>query len=420
MHDTAFQIGCRAIDTYSNVSTANILEIGSYDVNGSLRNHVGSDTKYVGLDFEAGPGVDIVVTPGTAFPVEDDHFDLVIASSALEHDPAFWNTFLEMCRKAKRGGYIYINVPSNGVVHRYPQDCWRFYPDSGRALAAWARSQGQEIKLVESFIANRQNDIWNDFVAVFHKAGAYEKAPSHFLYQQFPSANVLTDDVGEPIHSVAETEDMLLSAGARAEAEELRGALAETQEQAAVLSRQLDTAREQIAENRHEIAQISGQAESLQNKLAEANAWASRLAEERRAAEAETGRIGQALVEAEKARNSAIEAQRSIEKTLQIYDEDNANLIAQLDDAQKRLSILHDRADKLEWLQKVNALLMVSSGWWGFMPPAFRRKRELRRLAQQGLFDADRYYDLHSDVRAEGMDPLRHYILHGISEGREI
>lgn len=43
-------------------------------------------------------------------------------------------TFLEYARVIKPGGMIYINAPSNGDYHRYPDDNWRFYPDCGRVL----------------------------------------------------------------------------------------------------------------------------------------------------------------------------------------------------------------------------------------------------------------------------------------------
>lgn len=75
-------------------------------------------------------------------------------------------------------------------------------------------------------------------------------------------------------------------------------------------------------------------------------------------------------------------------------------------------------SSQLEWLQQVNAVLMSSPRWWSLMPPQWSRRKELLRLKMRGLFDAEHYLELHPDVRAEGMDPLRHYILHGMAEGR--
>jgi SAM-dependent methyltransferase len=139
MHDTAFHIGSLAMNIYADLRTDSILEVGSQAINGSLREIALPTTRYFGIDIEEGEGVDLVIEQGEPLPVENDSFDLVIASSVFEHDPCFWMTFLEMCRATRDGGFIYINAPSNGVVHRYPQDNWRFYPDSGRALAEEAR-----------------------------------------------------------------------------------------------------------------------------------------------------------------------------------------------------------------------------------------------------------------------------------------
>jgi hypothetical protein len=51
------------------------------------------------------------------------------------------------------------------------------------------------------------------------------------------------------------------------------------------------------------------------------------------------------------------------------------------------------------------------------MPWALRREEERRR--RQGLFDAEFYLEKYSDVRAAGMDALRHYVEHGAAEGRK-
>ena len=73
---------------------------------------------------------------------------------------------------------MYLNVPSNGKVHRYPIDGWRFYPDAAHSLVNWANRNSYNCLLLESFIGDKIGDInedgvWNDFVAVFLKDQAY-------------------------------------------------------------------------------------------------------------------------------------------------------------------------------------------------------------------------------------------------------
>lgn len=148
-----------------------MLELGSQDVNGALRDHSPKGAQYVGVDAVPARGVDLVIDPVAPLPFLDGTFDVVVTSSAFEHDFHFWETFLELLRVIAPGGLLYLNAPSNGGFHRYPVDCWRFYPDAGQALARWACSRGIETELIESFIGLPENDHWADFVAVFRKGG---------------------------------------------------------------------------------------------------------------------------------------------------------------------------------------------------------------------------------------------------------
>ena len=74
-------------------------------------------------------------------------------------------------RILKPEGLFYLNAPSAGSVHRYPVDCWRFYPDSGLALTNWGRRNDIPCSLVESFI--HEGGSWQDFVAVILKDEKY-------------------------------------------------------------------------------------------------------------------------------------------------------------------------------------------------------------------------------------------------------
>ena len=75
-------------------------------------------------------------------PFADESVDIVVSTSCLEHSEMFWLSFLEMLRVLRPTGLLYLNVSSNGNFHRYPVDCWRFYPDSGVAMVCWARRNG--------------------------------------------------------------------------------------------------------------------------------------------------------------------------------------------------------------------------------------------------------------------------------------
>lgn len=146
-----------------------VIEIGSLDLNGNLRDIFPASIEYLGVDFAPGKGVDVVLKDPYSLPFSNNEFDVLITSSCLEHSEMFWLVFLEIMRILKPDGLCYINVPANGGFHRHPVDCWRFYPDSGKALVTWAKRNNYNAALVESFTSHQIGDLWNDFVAVFIK-----------------------------------------------------------------------------------------------------------------------------------------------------------------------------------------------------------------------------------------------------------
>jgi SAM-dependent methyltransferase len=222
MHTTALEIGGAFLDAYKRPGGL-VVDVGSYDVNGSLRSVCPPEMRYLGLDLEEGPGVDLVVEHEKPFPLPEGGADLVVSSSAFEHDSAFWVSFLELVRITKPGGLIYINVPSNGHVHSHPYDCWRFYPDAGVSLERWANREKRPVTLVESFIAERRGEFWNDFVAVFVRGKVAElRREPPWLSDRFPCTNVRRLGSETVLKPRKQTEDQVLLAKALAENRQLR------------------------------------------------------------------------------------------------------------------------------------------------------------------------------------------------------
>lgn len=173
MHPSALMNCKMFFDTYGACFSANekvrVIEIGSQDVNGSLRQLAPSHFEYIGVDFVPGKGVDIVLDDPYKLPFESECADIVLSSSCFEHSEMFWLVYLEIMRVIKPRGLFYLNAPSNGPFHRYPVDCWRFYPNSGQALVTWARRNQMNSALLESYTSGQYDMQWNDFVAVFLK-----------------------------------------------------------------------------------------------------------------------------------------------------------------------------------------------------------------------------------------------------------
>jgi predicted SAM-dependent methyltransferase len=172
MHFTSLKSGEVFAEAYS-VKNGVVVDLGGRNINGSLRSFFESkQMKFVCVDMEADPSVDIVIPPGEKLPFEDGSVDLIVSTSCFEHDPCFWLTFKEMTRIIKPSGYIYVNAPSAGVYHKYPGDNWRFYSDAGQALAFWSGKQMSNetiypVKVIETF--NILGSQFNDFVCVWQR-----------------------------------------------------------------------------------------------------------------------------------------------------------------------------------------------------------------------------------------------------------
>lgn len=197
MHYTALQNCQHFFDNYGESikklsPMAHVVEIGSQDVNGSLRSLCPEQFKYTGVDFVAGKGVDLILDDPYSLPFDDESIDVILSSSCFEHSEMFWLLYLEIMRTLKPTGIFYLNTPSNGEFHRWPVDCWRFYPDSGRALITWAKRNGMTPQLLESYTSTQIGDQWNDFVAVFLKNELHiEKYPNRILHNKTDYSNGL-------------------------------------------------------------------------------------------------------------------------------------------------------------------------------------------------------------------------------------
>ena len=116
-----------------------VLDVGSYDVNGSYRNlFANSRYRYTGLDMAAGPNVDLVLPAYDWSSLRDDAFDIVISGQAFEHVEFFWVTMGQMARVLKPNGLLCLIAPTKEIAeHRYPVDCYRFFTDGMVALARY-------------------------------------------------------------------------------------------------------------------------------------------------------------------------------------------------------------------------------------------------------------------------------------------
>ena len=89
-----------------------VLEIGSLDINGSVRQFFES-CNYVGCDLGVGKGVDIIAH-GHMLDYEDNHFDTSISCECFEHDQHWVKTFAKMIALVHDDGLIVFSCATTG------------------------------------------------------------------------------------------------------------------------------------------------------------------------------------------------------------------------------------------------------------------------------------------------------------------
>jgi predicted SAM-dependent methyltransferase len=174
MHESAMNNAKVFFGAFTNNKDAGIVvDIGSQNVNGTLKTIVPKKFNYIGVDYQRGPNVDLVLENPYKLPFENQSIDIVISSSCLEHSEFFWITFVEMVRITKPDGLIYINVPSEGDYHAHPVDCWRFRQDAAYALSNYVNQfHGFNTSVLLAYL-----DIqgpWHDMVAIYCKEKEFD------------------------------------------------------------------------------------------------------------------------------------------------------------------------------------------------------------------------------------------------------
>lgn len=130
MHNEAYVKMQEVLATIPDGEPLSVLDVGSYDVNGTYRPLIERrGWHYTGLDMAPGPNVDIVPDEPFVYPLDDDSFDVVISGSTMEHVTAIWRWVPELVRVMKPGGVLVIITHWQFVEHKYPVDCWRIMPD---------------------------------------------------------------------------------------------------------------------------------------------------------------------------------------------------------------------------------------------------------------------------------------------------
>lgn len=130
MDGKCMEWGWKALSMLQGKGITEVIDIGSLNVNGTFRHMVQeliAPTKYLGIDIEMGPDVDVV---GNMYDVVEEHpgpWSLVLSTEALEHIEFWQKAISNMKEITKPGGYILITTRAPGFgKHNYPSDYWRY------------------------------------------------------------------------------------------------------------------------------------------------------------------------------------------------------------------------------------------------------------------------------------------------------
>lgn len=129
MHPTVLEFVERTL-TGEHVAGKKVLEVGSCDVNGSVRPFIESlgPAEYLGVDAGFGPRVDKVVDCENLVAAVGWHrWDVVVTTEMLEHVRDWRACMLQLVYVLKPGGWLLLTTRSPGFpYHPFPEDHWRY------------------------------------------------------------------------------------------------------------------------------------------------------------------------------------------------------------------------------------------------------------------------------------------------------
>lgn len=155
----------------------------------------------------------------------------------------------------------------------------------------------------------------------------------------------------------------------------------------------------------------------------------SLLEQERKILESASARLAKMhnRIEARMERNVALSG--SLQGPPKSKDAPGSGLLRKLEVSTREIAILsrllreRERAtdiaqDSARWLASVYRASRSCPSWWRFMPIRWQNRKKAERLRRQGIFDGQAYLKRYPDVAEARMDPLQHYIVSGMAEGR--
>ena len=120
MHEAAYQYVAQQVEQLrlhhatkhgrATLDQFDVIEVGSYNVNGSVRPLFAGARSYLGIDMRPGPNVDRVCAVQMLTTELGESADIVISSESLEHDLDHLGHLLSAYLLLRVGGYLLITA----------------------------------------------------------------------------------------------------------------------------------------------------------------------------------------------------------------------------------------------------------------------------------------------------------------------
>ena len=109
MHESVLKF-CTDVIRKEDVEGKSVLEVGSANVNGSVRPQIEAmgPQSYTGVDLAPGPGVDVVLASGIEGGGTSRQYDLVVSCEMLEHAERWVSAFRAMAQLVAPGGKLVL------------------------------------------------------------------------------------------------------------------------------------------------------------------------------------------------------------------------------------------------------------------------------------------------------------------------
>jgi len=136
-HMSCIVFGAKSIRR-EDVEGKRVIEVGSYDVNGSLRPLLTAwkPAEYVGSDIVSGPGVDLICEAEQLVArFGEGRFDLVVCTEVLEHTRRWREVVHNLKHLVAPGGLLLVTTRGPGFAfHAWPNDFWRYDTEDFRRI----------------------------------------------------------------------------------------------------------------------------------------------------------------------------------------------------------------------------------------------------------------------------------------------